>query len=255
MPADEIFTNPVVKQVAFEVRFPNLFFIEGRIGEFQVHIMKDFPQSELVHRRNIMFVTAGADNLQELAKQQQADSVDKIWQFKSAAGTKLEISTRNLVLSSEQHRSYHHGEENAFRGIIDRVVRRFFDMVQIPVALRVGLRYINECPIFNKSTARFIECYNSILPLNRFGLERVLNMDCGVVANTHKCQIRHIESLRLNPNDDKLVLDLDASAENVPSENVMLCTDDLHEAISAEFKETVKEPILQFMRQPKGGNL
>jgi uncharacterized protein (TIGR04255 family) len=255
MPAHEIFPNPVVKQVAFEVRFPSLFFIEGRIGDFQVQVMKDFPQSELVHRRNIMLVAGNPDNFEEVVKQQKSDSIDKIWQFKSASGTKLEVSTKNLVLTAENHLSYHQGEENAFRAVIDRVVARFFALVKIPVALRVGLRYINECPIFDRSTERFNACYNSILPLGRFGLENVVNVDCAVVANAKECQFRHGESLRLGPKDGQLILDLDASAENVPSEQVMARTDILHETISAEFKHTVKEPILDFMRKPKGNNL
>jgi len=253
MPPHEIFPNPMVKQVAFEVRFPNLFFIEGRIGDFQVKVMKDFPQSELILRRNIMLLAGNSDKLEELVKQQQVDSVDKIWQFKSISGAKLEISTKNLVLNSDNHRSYHQGGEESFRAVIDRVVRNFFVMVEIPIALRVGLRYVNECPIFGRSTKTFNECYNTILPLNRFELEHVANMDCVVVANAERCQIRHVESLKLGPGDDQLILDLDAWTENVPSENVMPCTDILHECISAEFRNTIKEPIIEFMRKPKGG--
>ena len=132
--------------MAFEVRFPNLFFIEARIGDFQVRVMKDFPQSELVLRRNFMFVTGNPGNLEDAIKQQQGENVDKAWQFKSTSGGKLEISIKNLVLTSEHHLSYHQGGEDSFRAIIDRVVRCFFEIVQIPVALRVGLRYINECP-------------------------------------------------------------------------------------------------------------
>ncbi len=80
MPDNEGFPTPLVKQIAFEVRFPNLFFIEGRIGEFQVQIMRDFPQSELVQRRSFMVLAGNVDSpqVQELAKQQASD-IDKIW--------------------------------------------------------------------------------------------------------------------------------------------------------------------------------
>jgi uncharacterized protein (TIGR04255 family) len=252
MPPHEIYPNPVVKQVAFEVRFPNLFFIESRIGDFQVRVMKDFPQSELVLRRNFMFVTGMPGNLEDAIKQ-QSENVDKVWQFKSTTGSKLEISIKNLVLTSEHHLSYHQGGDDSFRAIIDRVVRCFFEIVQIPVALRVGLRYINECPIFDRNTGRFNDCYSSILPVERFGLERTTAADCAVVTNTEQYHMRHLESLRLVPNADKLALDLDAWSENVPSEQVMAATDILHEAISAEFNNTVKQPIIEFMRTPKGG--
>jgi hypothetical protein len=95
-----------------------LFFIETRIGEFQVQVMKDFPQSELLHRRNLMFLAGSADNLQEIAKQQAGEATDKVWAFKSNAGTKLEISSKNFVVSSEQHFSYKHGGEKSFRSVI-----------------------------------------------------------------------------------------------------------------------------------------
>ncbi|HEY2820000.1 MAG TPA: TIGR04255 family protein [Candidatus Acidoferrum sp.] len=253
MPDHEVFPNPVVKTVAFEVRFPNLFFMETRIGDFQVKVMKDFPQSELVHRRSVVF-WAGSDP-QELAKQPTGESVDRIWQFKSASGaTKLEISTKNLVLSSEQHRSYKYGGEDSFRAIINRVVNHFVALVQIPVALRVGFRYINECPIFNRSTEYFNQCYNSILPMSRFRLEDVVNMDCGVVTNLEKCQFRHLESMKLTADGGQLMLDLDAWTQNIPSDQVMAAADILYETIALDFRNTVKEPIIEYMRKPKGAN-
>lgn len=254
MPAHEIFPNPVVKQVAFEVRFPNLFFIEGRIGEFQVQVMKDFPQSELILRRSVMFFAGTPENIKDLASQQGTDSVDKIWQFKSAIGTKLEISSKNLVLTSDHHRSYKYGEEPTFRTIIKRVIDPFFEMVKLSVVQRIGLRYINECPIFDRNTEHFNECYNSILPLGRFRLENVTNMDCAVVTSAEKCQFRHLESMRLTVERDVLALDIDAWSENVPVEKFMDATDTLYDTISSDFMATVKEPILEFMRKPKGGN-
>ncbi|MGB6500865.1 MAG: TIGR04255 family protein, partial [Thermoplasmata archaeon] len=252
----EIYANPVVKQVAFEIRFPNLFFIETRIGEFQVEVMGDFPQSELVHRRSFMFVAGNPDNksIDDLAKQQANDSTDKIWQFKSLTGTKLEISSRNLVLSSGEHRSYKNGEEPTFRTLIKRVVDPFLKMVQLAIVLRIGFRYTNECPIFDRSTERFNQCYNSILPMSRFRLGEVANMDCAVVASAKDCQYRHLESMRLTPQGGTLVLDIDAWSENVQVEKVMDVTDLLYETISNDFKSTIKEPIIDFMRKPKGGS-
>lgn len=254
MPENEIFPNPVVKQVAFEVRFPNLFFIEAKIGEFQVLVMRDFPLSELVLRRNLMFVTAPG-NLPDLASKPEEPPIDKIWQFRSESGMTLQVSSNNLVLTSQQHRSYHHGEgSDSFRAVIGRVIAHFIAMVKIPLVLRIGLRYINECPIFERSTNRFNECYNSILPVTRFGLDRLANADCIVVAKFERCQIRHMESLRLVEKNDQLVLDLDAWMENVPADNVVPSADVLHDVISGEFKAAIKDPILEFMRKPKGGN-
>jgi uncharacterized protein (TIGR04255 family) len=252
MAAKEVFPTPLVKQVAFEVRFPNLFFIEGRIGEFQVQVMKDFPQSELVHRRNFMLLTGNAENpqAQELAKQQSAD-IEKIWQFKAESGVRLEISIRNLVLVSEKHSSYGEGE-NSFRSIIEKTVSEFFKLIQLPIVQRVGLRYINECPLLDKTTKTFRDCYNSILPVERFGLENLSKADCIAVAKDGNMQIQRVESLRFGPTSNMLVLDFDASTENIASGEVIATTDKLHEMIEREFWQTVKDPIVAYMR--KGNN-
>ena len=253
MANNEVFPTPLVKQVAFEIRFPNLFFIEGRIGEFQVLIMKDFPQSELVQRRNFMLLAGNVDSpqAQEIAKQQPSDT-EKIWQFKSESGSRVEISSKNLIVVAEKHIAYHEGGEKSFRGVVEKVVAHFLGLIQIPIVQRVGLRYINECPLFDITTEGFKACYNSILPVNRYGLENLSRADCIAVAKDGDMQIQHVESLRFaTPTGDILVLDLDAFTENTTSDKVMATADKLHEMISAEFRNVIKEPIVEYMRRRK----
>ena len=48
MSINEIFPKPTVTQVIFQIRFPNLFFIENKIGDLQLKIMKEFPHSKLI---------------------------------------------------------------------------------------------------------------------------------------------------------------------------------------------------------------
>ena len=253
MAANEVFPTPLVKQVAFEVRFPNLFFIEGRIGEFQVEVMKDFPQSELVQRRNFMLLAGDINSpqAQELAKQQAAGT-EKIWQFKSESGTRIEISTKNLVVIAEKHISYQESGDKSFRSVVEKAVARFLNLIQIPVLLRVGLRYVNECPIFDKTTDRFRECYNSILPVDKLGLENLSRADSIAVVKDGDMQIQHVESLRFaTPTGDILVLDLDASTENIASDKILTTTDKLHDLIAIEFRKVIKEPIVEYMRKDK----
>jgi len=45
MQINEVFPNPTVKQVIFQIRFPNLFYLESKIGEYQLKIMQRFPES------------------------------------------------------------------------------------------------------------------------------------------------------------------------------------------------------------------
>jgi uncharacterized protein (TIGR04255 family) len=267
----EVFPTPLAKQVILELRFPNLFFIEGRIGEFQIGIMKDFPQAALVHRRNFMVLAGNLDSpeMQEAAKQQQRQSdIEKIWQFKSESGTRVEVSSRTMSLVTEMHTSYTEGGEKSFRAVAQKVLAQFLSLTSLPLFLRVGLRYINECPLFNRTTDTFRDCYNSILPVQKFGLENLSVANCIAVARRGNGQIQHAESLRFAQPpvaghgqiviaqplvSYALILDLDASCENVAAERVLTTADELHEMIAAEFREVIKEPILDFMRK-EGAN-
>lgn len=56
----EVFQYPTVKEVDFEIRFPHLFIIENKIGEYQESIISEFPDSQIVFERPLVF-TAGAE--------------------------------------------------------------------------------------------------------------------------------------------------------------------------------------------------
>ena len=58
---NEIFPHPTVKRVVFQIRFPNLFYIENKIGDFQMKIMKEFPQSALIFRKQVVFADIGPE--------------------------------------------------------------------------------------------------------------------------------------------------------------------------------------------------
>jgi len=275
MATREVFPTPLVKQVILELRFPNLFFMENRIGEFQIGIMKDFPQAALVHRRNFMVLAAILDSpeMQDAAMRQQRQSdIEKIWQFKSETGTRVEVSSQSMSLVTEKHTSYTEGGETSFRSIAETAVGQFLSFTKLPSLLRVGLRYINECPLFDRTTDTFRSCYNSILPVEKFGLESLTLANCVAVARSGNGQIQHAESLRFAQPTiaalaghghaamvqplifDALILDLDASSENVAAERVLTTTDELHQMIAAEFETVIKAPIIEHMRKKKDEN-
>jgi hypothetical protein len=82
-------------------------------------------------------------------------------------------------------------------------------------------------------------------------MENILRTDCVVVAKDDGMSIQQIESLRLEQTGDKLVLDLDASAENVGSKDLMATSDKAHALVSRKFRNFIKEPILQYMREER----
>lgn len=252
MPIEEVFPNPLVKQVHFEIRFPNLFFLESRVGDFQVKIMKEFPESALLLRRQMIFADGEAKKIEELlAASGDEAHTGKQWVFKSKVGVELAITSRNLALTSNKHRSYNLGTEGRFRDVIQMVCRHFFAVTGIPMVTRVGLRYIDECPVPAKDTARFKEYYNTALPVDRFPLEEASAMDTAVVVARNGHLMRYMESLKQDGSALKMGLDFDAWSENVEAEKLLEVTDSLHRSIALEFERVVKEPVLELMRQAR----
>ena len=252
MAADEVFPNPLVKKVIFQIRFPNLFFLKDLIGKFQIKIMKDFPKSELLLRRHFLRTTESDEQaLQQMAGNlREEEPVTRIWQFTSVRDVKLEITSCSLALVSESHKSYRLGTDYRFRDVIELVTNHFFEVTEIPIINRIGLRYIDECPVFENSSEEFRKCYNTVFPLDRFSIETAEAIDYKVIVVGDGHKLRYIESLQGKGNDRKLILDFDAWSEDIESDTTLDVADRLHDAIRREFQTTIKEPILEYMRKP-----
>ena len=251
MPSTEIFPNSLVKQVIFAAQFPNLFFLEGLIGQFQSAIMGQFPSSQLLIRRSLLLTEGDQKRLAELSISDDESQKDtKVWQFESEEGVTLGLTTSTLSLTSNSHKTYNLGDGKRFRDVIEFTCNEFLRLTGIPKILRLGLRYVNECPIFENTTASFKDSYDSTLPVDRFPIESVSEMHSQVVSEQLPYRVRHIERIASDGSVRKLVLDFDAWAERVPSGGYLETTDALHEIIWNEFSRTIREPVLAHMRQP-----
>lgn len=254
MAINEIFPNPVVKEVAFEARFPNLFYLESKVGDFQLRVIKQFPESDLVLRRHFVFGGGDQKGLQELiASRPDDESVQKVWRFSSKDGVTVNLSSQSIAIISSAHKSYSLSDK-PFRNVIDVVIGAFLDVLKLPLMTRVGLRYINHCPLSPKSNAYLGEHYNSAFDIARFPIDDAVEMQFVAMLPRHGCQLRYAETLSKIESDDKLILDYDAWRENVEAKNVMDITDMLHTVIANEFESSVKPPLLDLMRRPKGSN-
>jgi uncharacterized protein (TIGR04255 family) len=247
----EVFINPTVKQVVFQIHYPNLFYIENKIGDIQLRIMKEFPESSLIFRQKLFFKDIGQnieikkdpDNLQE-------DIALKIWQFESPKNYRLNITSDSLDISSLIHKTYDNPQsDNRFRDIIDFVLKNFFETTSIPIIKRIGLRYIDECPIPEKTNKKFREYYQTTFPLSRFNIEDASEMTFNTVTKKGKHFLRFVESLKKINNEYKLILDFDGFSENTNPHNCLTVTDDLHRLISAEYGKSLKDPVYDFMRK------
>lgn len=244
MAITEIFQNPTVKQVIFQIRFPSLFYIESKIGELQLKIINDFPESALSFRKNIFLgnILPGGHG-DSSPKETESQDVQKIWEFRSTDGVKLNITSDSLDISSWHHKTYNLGDGDKFRDIIESVVNSFFEVTSIPIITRIGLRYIDDCPIPDMSNDSFLTHYNSSFPLARFSLLDANEMDFKTVVKRGIHFLTYRESLRSHDDNFSLVLDFDGFSNNIKSEDCLSITDELHTIINCEFENTIKDPI------------
>lgn len=249
MAITEIFARPPVKQVFFEIKYPHLFIIEKNIGEFQQKIISTFPDSALVFRSQVMITSRSSADVTERPEQPEEGPTAKIWQFSTEnKEIILSIQSNALAISSTHHKTYDLGEGDKFRGVIQFVMNEFIDFVAIPKISRIGLRYINECPIFSMNTSEFQEYYNSAFPLDKFTLEELTEMLVKATVRKGDYFINYSETLKHVENENILVLDYDSYSFNIPTEDYLVVLDALHENINMEFDMSTTDKFKDFMR-------
>jgi uncharacterized protein (TIGR04255 family) len=229
--------------------------IESKIGEFQLKIMKDFPEALLLFKRQVMFGSVmEGDKIPEKVDENELSK--KIWQFKSPDEVVVNVSSESLDIVTHSHKTYNNkGSSNKFRDVIQRVVSAFFEITNIPIITRMGLRYIDECPVFPPKKINFPKSYNTSFNLSKFDLDETLLMDLTTLQKRGDYILRYKETLKPNPNGSfSLTLDFDGSANNVISKQYLLTLDKIHAVIADEFEKTVKKPVIDFMKKiPKNG--
>jgi len=248
MPIKEVFPNPTVKQVIFQIKFPNLFSIESKIGDFQTKIISEFPESSLMFRKQIVFADIGPEGkIEELPGGPSEGK--KIWQFKSEKKIILNILTSSLDLTSNYHKTYNNKDAPVrFRDTIQFVLENFLSIVKLPIIQRIGLRYIDECPVPALTTASFKEWYNTVFPFERFSIEETVETSYVTLVKRNGYFVRYLESF--NAEQNKYVLDFDSYTQNIKPEDLLGVTDKLHELISNEFEKTIKTPVIEYMKKP-----
>ena len=255
----KIYKNPTVKTVIFQIRFSNLFMIENKIGDFQTEIMERFPESSLIVRRELLFADVGPQfKMEEIPINENLGK--KIWQFKSDDNYVLNVQTNSLDITSKRHKSYYINKETneeGFRDIIQFSVDKFLNFIPIKTLKRIGLRYIDECPLPLKKVEDsqmpildnedFLEWYNTSLPLHRFNLNNLGIMKFEADIKRENYNLIYRESIGPKDKGIKLFIDFDAYKENIQSEEYLKVLDEIHKLIHKEWNDTVKEPVKNWM--------
>ncbi len=244
----ETFTRPLLSKILFQVRFPNLFYLENKIGEFQLKIIEKFPESALLFRHQVVFTDLGSKVKEDFLKSAQQDGFKKkIWQFKSDIA-EVNVTTDSIDIASGVIKLYT-GTENCFRNLLQFFFTNFFEVMPIPQFSRIGLRYINEFTLQEKTNKYFTSMFNTVFPLERFKVEDSKEMAYKALNTNNNLNLIFQEMLQdTGDNTKKLVLDLDAFKINVPASSYLTVTDDLHTRIKQEFFNSIKEPVNAYMR-------
>jgi uncharacterized protein (TIGR04255 family) len=252
MPITEIFPKPLVKQVIFEARYPSLFFMEDKIGDIQLKLFDQgyFTDAKIIHRKGIIFADIGPDANVDVVKDEEKLKTKKIWQFTNEEGVRLNILDNKFDIVSTKHKTYNLGTENKFRDCIELVLKIFLSVINLPKFTRIGLRYIDEGPIFEKTNESFLSCYNSTLPLDTFPLDKAIEMGFATRSKRRNYYIIYREEIRKSKDENYILLmDFDGYAENIKSNECLNITDELRNIISDEFMDKIKDPIYKYMRE------
>jgi len=249
MAITEVFPNPTVKQVIFQIKFPSLFYLESKMGDLQLKLMKEFPESALLYRRRLVLADLGPGAKLEDINSDQDSNLTKIWQFKSMNGCILNVMDDSLDISSEYHKTYSQPGEPRFRDVIELVVGSFLELTNLPIIQRVGLRYIDECPIFVKDNESFLAWYNSTFPLQRFPISLADEMSFRAVVQRGDFRLCYMETLQLNDGKQNLLLDFDGFTGHTPADAYLDVADKLHEMIGSEYENSIRQPLIDHMRK------
>ena len=114
---------------------------------------------------------------------------------------------------------------------------------------RIGLRYINECPVPSKDNASFSEYYTTAFPLERFHLENASEMTFATEIKRGQYFVRYLEAVRMEGGKPSFTLDIDAYCKEIKAKDCLPTADKLHTCIHNEYQTTIKEPVREFMRQ------
>lgn len=244
----EVFPSPTVKKVIFQIIYPNLFVIENRIGQIQLKIMDKFWESKLILRQQFFLADVGEGEIPKIPEKSESPS-RKIWQFHSGEKYALNITSNSLDITSNIHKSYNRGDGENFRDIIKYVLDIFLKEIPITIIKRIGLRYQDELPIFERNNETMKEYYNTTFDIERFKFEETDLMVFRSAIKRGDYNLNFREQYVKVEDDWKYTMDFDAYTLNIKPSTCLEILDELHEIISIEYADKITEKFKEHMRK------
>ena len=113
---------------------------------------------------------------------------------------------------------------------------------------RLGIRYIDYCPLEQLENEYFKNFYIPIFDIDRYKLEDILENRILFRVRKNDYQLLFQSAIREIDDSYKYIMDFDGYAINVEASNFINVTDDLKRLIKNEFISNVTENFKQYMR-------
>lgn len=226
----EVFSWSPLAEVAYEARFDPILSIEREVDKFQGEIRHAFPTVKVA----------------EVPEVKQ-----RMWEFETrGADTKLRVSTFAFGAISTRYRSF-----DDFSPLIETYQRRFFELYGIDAVQRITLRYVNNYSSMQRDSQSALEEYARFFALDidtaHFGLS-------GLQTYRFEAKTAHGQNYMavrsgILPGEKRgppaYVLDLEAyRVGEVPVIDLPSALVALHDMISTEFRNHIKDPFVNLMR-------
>lgn len=235
-----------IELVVWQIKYPNCFFIENIIGDFQKKIMKRFPESKLQYRNSILFEQS-EDQL-SFSNTKDQDITNKIWIFENKELVKIEISYNSFTISSKKYSTYNKSTP-CFRDEINNSFDEFLELSGISIIKRIGFRYTNSCPLPEPlGNTLFEEWYNSIFQSSKFDISKVNSFNYQMDFCNQDVMMNYREVF-INK-ERKYYIDIDAFMLDRDMQEYKDITDKLHDAIKGRFVDATNEYIHNLLESP-----
>jgi len=241
MTSTEVYERPTLNSVHFEARYPTLFYLNDKIGELQLKIIDDFPKSSQIIQQDIIM---GPDNVPQSQEQ------IKIWRFeKSSQKTRIDIRSDRLIISSFEYKSYNFPGETKFRDILEKTISNFLSVIPLTEFSRVGFRYIDHCPLEQKTTEYFKGLYNPPFCIDRYKIEDIRDYALIIRVMQDRYSVTFRSGIQKAYDEEKYILDFDGFIENIPVNQYLTVADDLHELIKKEYNNNITDNLRAWMKK------
>ncbi len=236
----EVFRQSPLSQVIFEARFPILFSIPQKIGDFQLSVMDAFDKSKELKTQDI-----------KLSPDEKPEFVgsDIVWEFSHRdRDLTIRLFRNKIVVFSKAYKRYDSKKQKSFRPNIQYAVEKFLHLFQIRIFSRIGLRYINKCEIEDLSNDWFKKFFKQTFDIDKYPWENILEQRVILRFKKDSQKLLFQSGLIEEEGIKKYLLDFDAYQENCEVRQYLEITDTLHEIILTEFHSLITDEYRNKLR-------